>query len=71
MHSQPPDGLLTTVEDPLLCPVKLTQEYLEFLGPHQGSLQPTCSASDANKAHPTRVLIYSNALRVRLQSKLY
>ncbi len=49
-------------EDPAMCLVTLTEEYLKFLGTHQGSLQPTCSASSGLKPHPDRTVGYSLAL---------
>lgn len=50
------------VQSPSQCLVKLTEDYVRFLGDHKGSLQPNCSPSDPNKPHPTRSVCYSLAL---------
>jgi hypothetical protein len=50
------------LEDSQMCLVTLTEGYYEFLGDHEGSLQPTCSASNGSKPHPDRVVGYSLAL---------
>jgi len=44
------------------CLCKLTQRYCDFLGDHDGSLQPTCRAGYPNKPHPTRAVGYDLAL---------
>jgi hypothetical protein len=47
---------------PEMCLVSLTEKYLDFLGTHYGSLQPTCDPSNANKPHETKVVGYTLAL---------
>jgi len=37
--------------------------YVEYLGLHQGSLQPTCTAGNPNRPHPTKTVTYSLALQ--------
>lgn len=44
------------------CLYTMTQRYLEFLGSHQGSLQPSCLAGHPNSPHPSRSIGYSLAL---------
>jgi len=66
MRHRPPDGMLTFMEGNPLYPVSLTLKYLQFLGEHRGSLQPTCMPGNTNLPHPTKVVIYSNALKVRI-----
>jgi hypothetical protein len=36
--------------------------YLEFLGGHTGSLQPSCTLGRPNHPHPTRTVNYSTSL---------
>jgi hypothetical protein len=50
------------LEEPAMCLVSLTEMYLSFLGPHNGSLQPTCMPNNALKPHPERVVGYTLAL---------
>jgi hypothetical protein len=50
------------LENPPMCLVSLTEGYLRFLHPHNGSLQPTCMPNDAMKPHPERVVGYTLAL---------
>ncbi len=47
---------------PSQCFVKLTEDYLRFLGTHWGSLQPNCSPRNPNKPHPSKNIRYSLAL---------
>ncbi len=44
------------------CPFFLTTRYLQFLGPHAGSVQPSSLASDRYRPHATKVIPYSLAL---------
>ena len=44
------------------CPFSLTTRYLQILGPHEGSLQPSSSPRDPRKPHSTKVIPYSLAL---------
>ncbi len=37
--------------------------YIEFLGEHNGSLQPNCSAENPNRPHASRVIGYTLALQ--------
>lgn len=64
MRHLPPDPVLTSLVDNPLCPVQITCGYLQKLGEHAGSLQPTCQAGSPNHPHPTRVVAYTNALKV-------
>ncbi len=47
---------------PEMCLVSLTEEYLAFLGTHDGSLQPTCDPGNGNKPHATKTVGYTLAL---------
>jgi hypothetical protein len=50
------------LKEPSMCLVTLTEGYLAYLGPHTGSLQPTCMPNDAMLPHPERVVGYTLAL---------
>ena len=60
-----PDRILTAnTENPDQCLVRLTERYLDYLGPdHQGSLQPSCLPGNAKRPHPEKSIYYSVALQ--------
>lgn len=41
---------------------KISHRYVEFLGEHSGSLQPTCAPGYPNKPHPSRAIVYTLGL---------
>jgi len=58
-----PERIITENDSqPGHCLFSLTKQYLEFLGEHKGSLQPTCSPRDPNKPHAEKTLGYTLAL---------
>ncbi len=44
------------------CPFSLTTKYVQFLGPHEGSLQPSSHPNNRRRPHATKVIPYSLAL---------
>lgn len=53
---------LYPTQDPVCCPVVLTQKYFEFLGTDWlGSVVPTCEPGHRDRPHSRRVMTYTNA----------
>jgi len=44
------------------CLYTLTERYLQFLGAHEGSLQPRCKAGQPNTPDATKSIVYTLAL---------
>jgi len=58
----PNERLIVQNPNSSFCLYELTIQYLLFLGPHYGSLQPTCSPSNPLVPHPNNAINYSLAL---------
>jgi len=58
----PNERLIVQNPDSPFCLYEMTIQYLLYLGPHKGSLQPTCSPSHPLVPHPENAINYSIAL---------
>ena len=51
-------------KEPLFCPVQLTRDYLQYLGPgYHGSMQPRCKGGSDREPDPEIGVSYTNALQ--------
>jgi len=58
----PNERLIVPNPQSTFCLYEMTIQYLLFLGPHYGSLQPTCSPQSNLIPHPTNAINYNQAL---------